>query len=146
MSDNPCQHKVLEDVRVVRCVPHSEVSVGIDVWVWSFRPLPLGCSCEVGTGRFVIATDEADMWSTSDADVGLCSCRDTLRGAIGVAQLWMDRHPGCTLVTVPTRREGTVFRTHSHRLVVAAEQVPPPVCEVCLYPWLAAGHTLDELS
>lgn len=135
MSDHPCQHKVLDGITVARCVPHSDVPTGIEMWAWSMDPLlPSGCPCEVGD-RFAVASEDADPLWAPGADVILGRPRHTLRAAQGVAARELDRMPGSRLVAVPTDL-GTLFQTHERRFFVTGQGL----CAVCVYPWIILCH------
>jgi hypothetical protein len=146
MNDHACQHKILDGVTVARCEPHSTTIAGLEVWMWSTRMLPpLCCSCLVAD-RFVVVTGMSDAALADSADVMVCAPESTVAAALNVAGALFNRMRGCTLMVVPIGNCEIMFRTRSDTRVVGLEDIMWPLCEICLYPWLAAGHRLAELS
>lgn len=153
MNDQSCEHRVLRDLsgsapgartRLIRCDQHSCPQAGIDVWAWSRRPLPSQCCpCEIAD-RFVVATEHANLLGIEKTDVVHGPPQTTVHGASCVAER-LSGLPGYTLIAVSAGRRRTVFRTRTQQVVVSVEHDGPQVCGICLYPWLAAGHCLDEL-
>jgi hypothetical protein len=154
MSGQPCAHLILSDlngstggarVRIARCDEHSLPWAGIAVWVWSRRARPSRyCPCD-GADRFVVATEQADLSRIPMADVVYGPCQNTVPGAAQIAGR-LSRLPGYALISVSAGRHGILFRTRTQQVLLAAEQGGPLACGICLYPWLVAGHCLDELA
>ncbi|MFE4663898.1 hypothetical protein ACFRI7_09710 [Streptomyces sp. NPDC056716] len=147
---------------VGRCRTHSRDDAGVSVWAWGAGPCPDGtvdpsplgtgggdarhaCPCAVAD-RFLVVAEGAEARWRQSADVVTCLPRATAGCAREAAAAQVDRLPGLSLATVPVCGSGTLLHTRAERVLVRHEAGRAPVCGVCVYPWLVAGHLLTHLD